>query len=187
MLIKKRVALGLAGLAIGVTAISPAFVSAGADSISTQETAAVSQDVTEDGARPDGFRRFGRFKGGHGVVGTVLQQFDVDRAQLREAMEAVRDQFQAEERPQFERPLSDEDRAGLEAYRAERNAALAAALGIPAADFQAAIDQASEERMQRIGERRSTRQTALAEALGITVEELQAALEQARETVHGTQ
>jgi hypothetical protein len=70
---------------------------------------------------------------------------------------------------------------------AERNAALAEALAIPAADLQAAIDQASEEQMQRVSERRSVHQIALAEALGVTVEELQAALEQARETVRGTQ
>lgn len=124
------------------------------------------------------------------VVPEVMEQFDIDRDELRAAMETVADQFPPESRPEFSIPPTDEERAAIEAYRAEKVAALAGALGIPADEFQAAIDAAQEERRaafeerrEAMEERRNAYRTALADALGVTVEELDAAIEQAREAV----
>ncbi len=124
------------------------------------------------------------------VVPEVMEQFDIDRDELRAALEAVAEQFPPETRPEFSIPPTDEERAAIEAYRAEQVAALAEALGIPADEFQAAIDAAQEERRAAfedrraaMEERRNAYRAALADALGVTVEELDAAIEQARQAV----
>jgi len=124
------------------------------------------------------------------IVPEVLEQFDIDRDELRSALEAVAEQFPAEDRPEFSIPPTDEEKAAIEAYRAEKIAALANALGIPADEFQAAIDAAQEERRAAFEERRAAMQerrdayrAALADALGVTVDELEAAIQQAREAV----
>ena len=141
-----------------------------------------------------GFHRFPRLHhwGMPFVTRDVMEQFDIDPEELRAAMESVQEQFPSEERPEFSIPPTEEEQAAIEAYRAERLAALATALGIPVDEFQAAIDAALEEqrakfeeRRAEMEERRNAYQAALAEALGITVEELDAAIEQAREAVGG--
>ena len=76
------------------------------------------------------------------ITREVMEQFDIDGEELRAAMETVQEQFPPEERPEFSIPPTEEEQAAIEAYRAERIAALATALGIPADEFQAAIDAA---------------------------------------------
>ncbi len=160
MLGKKKIAVGVLSVAIASAAVFPMFVSAGNTPGSTEAGAAVMSKHAgdnEDGPRA-GFHEFRGFRFHRGgVIKTVLEQFNVDREQFRQALQVVREQFPADERPQFERPLGDEDRAALRAYVAARTAALAEALGIPADEFQAAIDQSRADRMQRFKERQRRR------------------------------
>ena len=214
---RKRFGLAAAGTAITVAIAVPTWVAASEEATDSWTPATVAQEAEAaelyfDGEFPfwdeagafgaemrldrfgddDGHLRPRHFAvfGGFAISQEVMDQFGIEPEELRAAFEAVREQFPADERPEVDRPLSDEDRATLEAYRAEQVAALAAELGIPVEEFQAAIDAAEEERRAAFEERRAAMeerrhayQAALAEALGVTVEELQAAIEEAREAV----
>ena len=117
---------------------------------------------------------------GRGVIGSVLEQFDVTREDYRAAATAVRDQFGPESRPDVDRPLDDDERALLEAYATTRRAAIASELGIDPAAFEQAVQDAKAEAQAAHEARRSERLRALADALGVTVEDLQEAFESLR-------
>ena len=181
------IGIGIGSVTLAAAVLLPALASAGGTSGSPAPAAPiVSQDAGGDsyphgwsGVSGHGFR--GHRPGGAGAG--VLEQFGLDREDARAALQAVREQFPREDRPQADRPPTDAQRADLQTYFEAQQAAFAEALGIPLDEFQAAIDQARDERMQRFQERRSTYQSALAGALGITVEQLRTAQDQAREAL----
>ena len=184
MLSMKWVGIAIGGVALAAAVVLPTLASAGGTSGSPAPAApVVSQDAGGD-SHPHGWSGFS----GHGFRGHrpggagagVLEQLGLDREDARAALQAVREQFSREDRPQADRPPTDAQRAELQAYFEAQQAAFAEALGIPLDEFQAAIDQARDERIQRFQERRSTYQSALAGALGITVEQLRTAQDQAR-------
>jgi hypothetical protein len=183
--------VGIGGVTLAAAVLLPTLASAGGTSGSPAPAAPiVSQDAGGEprlhgwsgfgfgghGFRGHGFR--GHWPGGAGAG--VLEQLGLDREDARAALQAVREQFPREDRPQVDRPPTDEQKAELQAYFEAQQAAFAEALGIPLDEFQAAVDQARDERSQRFQQRRSTYQSALADALGITVEQLRAAQDQAR-------
>ncbi len=190
MLSMKWVGIGIGSVTLAAAVLLPTLASAGGTSGSPAPAApVVSQDAGGD-SRPHGwsggFGFGGHGFGGHRLAGGgagVLEQFGLDRENAKAAMQEVREQFPREDRPQVDRPPTEEQKAELQAYFEAQQAAFAEALGIPLDEFQAAVDQARDERAQRFQERRSTYQSALAGALGITVEQLRAAQDQAREAL----
>ena len=184
------IGIGIGSVALAAAVVLPTLASAGGTSGSPEPAAPiVSQDAGGD-SRPHG-RRGGFGFGGHGTRGHrpggagagVLEQFGLDREDAKAALQAVREQFPREDRPQVDHPPTEAQRAELQAYFEAQQAAFAEALGIPLDEFQTAVDQARDERSQRLQERRSTYQSALADALGITPEQLQAAQDEAREAL----
>jgi sugar phosphate isomerase/epimerase len=117
--------------------------------------------------------------GGHGAIGSVLEDFGVTTEDYREAASAVGEQL-ADSRPEVDRPLDDDERAALEAFAVTTRAAIAAELGIDATAFEQAYQDAKAEAQAEREARRAERLQALADALGVTVEDLQEAFESLR-------
>jgi hypothetical protein len=191
LLSRKKLAIGLGSVAIAGAALVPAIAGAAGTTGTPSTTVAISQETPDEGGPSvgpgfgRGFRAgfaLGRHGGGY-VYREVLEQFDVDRDELRAALETVHEQLPVESRPDVEPPLDDAEKAELEAFAVTWRATLATALGIPTADFEAAFQTAKAEHEAERDAHRTERLQALADALGITVEQLQAAMDQARATL----
>ena len=192
MIGKKQVAIGVTSLAVAGAAFVPAFAAAGGSLGVASEAAGVTPAVAsaaftqqgpDDGDRPAlgrgrGRGHFGR--GMRGVLGSVIEQFDVTTEDYRAAVMAVRDQFGPETRPDVDRPLDDDERAQLAAHATAQRAAIASELGIDGAAFEQVFEDAKAEAQAAHEARRSERRQALADALGVTVEDLQEAFESLR-------
>ena len=186
----KQLAIGVTSLAVAGAAFVPAFAAAGGSPGAASEAAGVTPAVAsaaftqqgpDDGDGPAFGRGRGHFgRGMRGVLGSVLEQFDVTTEDYRAAVMAVRDQFGPETRPDVDRPLDDDERALLAAYATAQRAAIASELGIDAAAFAQAFEDAKAEAQAAHEARRSERRQALADALGVTVEDLRETFESLR-------
>ena len=194
MIVTKRLAIGVTSMAIAGAALVPALASAGGTSGTSEASlgqASLPAAVAFTQQAPDGERvgpahgrgGFGQRGGlaGRAVLGAVLDEFGVAPEDFRAAAMTVREQADPDARPDVERPLDEADRALLEAYATAQRAAIAAELGIDAAAFEQAVQDAKAEARAALEARRAERQQALAGELGVTVEELQAAFESLRE------
>lgn len=200
MIGRKRLAIGVTSIAVAGAAFVPALASAGGTPGTTTESSlgatsppaafAFTQQAPDGERAGPGHGRGGfGLRGGHGghggfggrgAIGAVLEQFDVTPEEFREAAVTVREQL-ADARPDVDRPLDDGERVQLQAFATAQRAAIAAELGIDAAAFEQALQDAKAEAQAAHEARHSERQQALADALGVTVEDLRAAFQSLRE------